>query len=666
MNGRRLGWIGTACACAAIAVLSLLLLASRPPDRESGLKIVTDLRNIRETEERLSRLALEARIGRLDTYDPIVAAERRIDRLTVETEDALDAAGYPGRDELERYKADVAERRVLVARFESADAIFRNARAYFPLLSNRVLRAAQRAHASETVAVVADWEQVVFLYWAGRAHDEDVAAVEQRVRAAAAKDSARTRDLKALLTHGRTFLAAYRAAGDRLIGILDTDRGDRPNAVYRAYIERRGALDERAARIADALYVAAFLSIVGIVVSFLRLSRATTRLNAANHRLETQAAELARAQRIAGVGSYTRDFVHNTGTMSRQCRDILGVSEDYALNDAGLLALVHPDDRERVTEAWQTLHRGVEHLRIEHRILRPDRGVRWIHGEAEVTRDAAAAATGIEGTLHDITDLRVAQAREVELERQLLHSQRLEALGTLAGGIAHDLNNTLVPICSLTGLVAKRLPEHSADRENLDVVLTAGRRARDLVKQILMFSRQGEASKEAFNLSTVVREALRLMRPSILANIAFVERIGETPRLFGDSGQLFQVVINLVTNASQAIGLKPGRITVTLSTEPAASGPNQVVLSVADTGGGIDPAHLPRIFQPFFTTKPVNEGTGLGLSVVHGIITGHGGRIDVSSTPGEGTIFTVSLPAIAAVPSAETVDATAVPLLRAS
>jgi signal transduction histidine kinase len=156
------------------------------------------------------------------------------------------------------------------------------------------------------------------------------------------------------------------------------------------------------------------------------------------------------------------------------------------------------------------------------------------------------------------------------------------------------------------------------------------------------------------------------MRPSILANIAFVERIGETPRLFGDSGQLFQVVINLVTNASQAIGLKPGRITVTVSTEPAASGPNQVVLSVADTGGGIDPAHLPRIFQPFFTTKPVNEGTGLGLSVVHGIITGHGGRIDVSSTPGEGTIFTVSLPAIAAVPSAETVDATAVPLLRAS
>jgi two-component system cell cycle sensor histidine kinase/response regulator CckA len=214
--------------------------------------------------------------------------------------------------------------------------------------------------------------------------------------------------------------------------------------------------------------------------------------------------------------------------------------------------------------------------------------------------------------------------------------------------------------------VAKRLPEHSADRENLDVVLTAGRRARDLVKQILMFSRQGEASKETFNLSTVVREALRLMRPSILANIAFVERIGETPRLFGDSGQLFHVVINLVTNASQAIGLKPGRITVTVSTEPAASGPNQVVLSVADTGGGIDPAHLPRIFQPFFTTKPVNEGTGLGLSVVHGIITGHGGRIDVSSTPGEGTIFTVSLPAIAAVPSAETVDATAVPLLRAS
>jgi PAS domain S-box-containing protein len=664
MSGRHLGWIGAACA--AIAVLSLLLLASRPPDRESGLKIVTGLRNIRETEERLSRLALEARMGRLDTYDPIVAAERRIDTLIVETEDALDAAGYPGHDELEQYKADVAQRRAVVARFESADAIFRNAQAYFPLLSNRVLRAAERVHAAEITTVVADWEQVVFLYRAGRSRDEDVDAVERRVRAAAARHPAMAPDLAALLTHGRTLLGAYHNAGDLLDGIIDADRGDRPDAVYRAYIERRGVLDEHARRIADALYVAAFLSVVGIVLSFLRLSRATTQLNTANHRLETQAAELARAQRIAGVGSYTRDFIRDTATMSRQCRDILGVSEDYALNHAGLIALVHPDDRERVSEAWQDLHRGAEHWHLEYRILRPDGGVRWIHAEAEVVRDAAAAVTGVEGTLHDITELRLAQAHEVELERQLLHSQKLEALGTLAGGIAHDLNNTLVPIRMLTGLVAKHLPANSADRENLDLVLAASRRASDLVKQILIFSRKGETSTEAFNFSTVVREAMRLMRQSILANIEIVDRIGETPPLFGDSGQLFQVVVNLVTNASQAIGDKPGRITVTVATEPAALGTSQVVLAVADTGCGIDAAHLPRIFEPFFTTKSVNEGTGLGLSVVHGIVTGQGGRIDVRSTPGHGTTFTVSLPTMDAASAAATADATAVPVLRAS
>jgi two-component system, cell cycle sensor histidine kinase and response regulator CckA len=249
---------------------------------------------------------------------------------------------------------------------------------------------------------------------------------------------------------------------------------------------------------------------------------------------------------------------------------------------------------------------------------------------------------------HDITE----QRRQEEMRWR---SQKLEALGTLAGGIAHDLNNTLVPVLSLTKLTLKRLPEGSRERQNLTMVLEASEKARDLVKQIVAFSRQEEhKEKTSLDPAAMLETAMDMLRASLPATIAIDLRVERAPHLFGDAGQLQQAVINLVTNAAQAIGMEMGTVTIALGT--AAKAPHGVAsdagdwicLSVADTGRGMDEATQRRIFEPFFTTKGVGLGTGLGLSVVHGIVSAHGGRVEVASAPGQGSKFTLYFPALRA------------------
>jgi PAS domain S-box-containing protein len=249
------------------------------------------------------------------------------------------------------------------------------------------------------------------------------------------------------------------------------------------------------------------------------------------------------------------------------------------------------------------------------------------------------------GLWTDVTQIKRAEEERRNTESRMHHSQRLEALGTLAGGVAHDLNNALVPVLALTKLVAGRLPEDSRERRNLDTVVQAAVRARDLVKQILSFSRKEEQRREGVDLAAVTAEALGLLRASIPSSIRIEEAITPTPDILGDAGQLHQVIVNLVTNAAQAIGDTHGTISVRLGLE--ADG-QHLRLSVTDTGCGMDEATQGRIFEPFFTTKQVGQGTGLGLSVVHGIVTSHGGRIDLTSARGQGTRIDIVLPVQAA------------------
>ena len=256
---------------------------------------------------------------------------------------------------------------------------------------------------------------------------------------------------------------------------------------------------------------------------------------------------------------------------------------------------------------------------------------------------------GTVGLWTDVTELKRAEAERRALERQMHHAQRLEALGTLAGGVAHEINNALVPVIALTKMAAGKLPEGSRERRNLDTVLTGAERSRDLVKQILAFCRNEEEARQRgrVDVAEVLREALRLMRATLPASIRVEEEIAPVPAIAADPGQLQQVIVNVMTNAAQAIGQAQGRITVSL--RPDATGAH-LHLSIADTGCGMDAATLARIFEPFFTTKQVGEGTGLGLSVAHGIVVDHGGRIEATSTLGQGTRFDIVLPMPAAQP----------------
>jgi signal transduction histidine kinase len=239
----------------------------------------------------------------------------------------------------------------------------------------------------------------------------------------------------------------------------------------------------------------------------------------------------------------------------------------------------------------------------------------------------------------DITQLKQAEAERRDLQDQLHHSQRLDALGRLAGGVAHEINNALVPAIALTRRIASRLPEESGERRWLGMVQQGAERARDLVKSILAFSRRTEQSHEQVDLGAVLHDALGLMRATVPTSIQWSEEIAQTPPIAGDRNQLHQVLVNIITNAAQAIGETPGRITIGL-----APADGSVRLWIADTGCGMDADTKERVFEPFFTTKDVGQGTGLGLSVAHGIIEDHGGSIAVDSERGRGTRFTITLP----------------------
>jgi signal transduction histidine kinase len=287
---------------------------------------------------------------------------------------------------------------------------------------------------------------------------------------------------------------------------------------------------------------------------------------------------------------------------------------------------------------------------MKFRAIRPNGEIRIIFAQADVARDEAGSPICVSIAMMDVTDKELASHRQAELETQLRHSEKLTALGTLAGGIAHDLNNTLVPIQALSKLVMHDLAPDARGRSDLETIHQASLQARDLVRQILAFSRKQETLQEPTDVGAKVREALQMLRASVPSTIDLVEEIEPVPTMLADPGQIQQILVNLVTNAAYAIGDKVGRITISLDeiADAAVGGGLVIRLRVADNGCGMSPEVRHRIFEPFFTTKGVGEGTGLGLSVVHGIVIGQGGSIDVTSAPGQGSQFVILLPARAA------------------
>jgi signal transduction histidine kinase len=255
----------------------------------------------------------------------------------------------------------------------------------------------------------------------------------------------------------------------------------------------------------------------------------------------------------------------------------------------------------------------------------------------------------------EIREREVSEEKRLELERQLLHRERIATIGTLAGGVAHEFNNIMTPVLLYSQLALETVAPDSTLANDLSRVIAAAHRARSLVTRILTFSREMDSQQPAvFPLRVPVEEALALLREIVPAN---VEISFDAPRehlpVLGDASLVHQVVINLCTNAYQAMSGSGGRLSVMLEAieHPGESqvGPGRYhVLQVSDTGHGMEQTVLAHIFEPFFTTREVGEGTGLGLAVVHGIVSSLGGVITVSSSAGRGSTFRVYLPAATA------------------
>ena len=350
---------------------------------------------------------------------------------------------------------------------------------------------------------------------------------------------------------------------------------------------------------------------------------------------------LARAQRVAETGSFEIDFQTNRLVWSDETYRIYGLDPAAGVPDvASVTALVVSEDRETLKKAHADARAGLADTLREYRIRRPDGAIRTIYREVEPVLNDTGQRIGIIGVVKDVTELREAERQRDDLQQQLLHAQKMEAIGTLAGGIAHDLNNALLPVLALSTLTMKRFPREDRAHQNLVLIHDAGIRARDLVRRILDFARKTDSTWRQIDLAAFVGTALSLLRSTLPATIAIEDRLEPVPPIWADEAQIHQVLMNLMTNAAQAIGIAMGTITV----EVASTAGGSVRLSVADTGCGMDAATRQRIFEPFFTTKGVGEGTGLGLSVVHGIVAAHRGMISVESTPGEGTRFDIEFP----------------------
>jgi PAS domain S-box-containing protein len=244
---------------------------------------------------------------------------------------------------------------------------------------------------------------------------------------------------------------------------------------------------------------------------------------------------------------------------------------------------------------------------------------------------------------------------EAELETQLCQAQKMEAIGTLAGGIAHDFNNILAAIMGYAEMALYDVPEETQGRRNLEQVLKAGYRGKDLVKQIITFSRRSDQERRPMRVSPIVKEALKLLRASLPTTIEIRQNIeAQSGMVLAEPTQIHQVLMNLCSNAAYAMREKGGvleirLVEVDICSDDAAphlgldSGP-YLKLTVSDTGHGIDRAIMERIFDPFFTTKRPGEGTGMGLAVVHGIVKSCGGAIVVDSEPGKGSTFDLFFP----------------------
>ncbi|MBC8395013.1 MAG: PAS domain S-box protein [Deltaproteobacteria bacterium] len=347
-------------------------------------------------------------------------------------------------------------------------------------------------------------------------------------------------------------------------------------------------------------------------------------------------------------GYYEVDLAGNfTFLNDAMCR-ILGESRDGLIGTNNKMVMT-PETAKAVYTYFNAVYNtGKPAKNLEWETLKPDGSKRYIEGSAALMKNSEGQPIGFRGVIRDVTERK-------RMEDDLRQSQKMESIGTLAGGIAHDFNNILGAIIGNAELASLDVPAGNAVKDNLKEILTASMRAKNMVRHILSFARKTSVERKPIQVSTVIKDSLKLMRASIPATIEIRKNIlCESEMILADSTEINQVLMNLCTNAVHAMSDGGDVLEVSLKNaelrmkneELGLEAGRYVKLTVKDTGSGIDPEIMDRIFDPYFTTKDIGKGTGMGLAMVYGIVKKHEGSIKVQSELGKGTVFEVLFPLI--------------------
>ncbi len=375
-------------------------------------------------------------------------------------------------------------------------------------------------------------------------------------------------------------------------------------------------------------------------------------LHQRNHARETERVLRQTEQRLRLMASNLKEMVL-AYDMSRKliyANPAVETLTGYSVEDLEretFINWIHPDDQPTMLARWDTLFQGGSFEDVEYRLLAKDGRVKWAAASWGPFLDASGRQVGVQGSERDITEHRA-------LQEQYLQAQKLESVGRLAGGVAHDFNNLLTVISGYSDIVFRSLSQDDPLRPGVDEIRKAGTRAADLTRQLLAFSRKQISQPKLLDLNLLVADSQKMLHRLLSEDIALVTRLSPSlSPVMADPGQIHQVLMNLAVNARDAMPAGGSLIIGTSDVEIDAGGIAEhpevtpgpyVLLSVSDTGQGMDRATMAHIFEPFFTTKEIGKGTGLGLSTVYGIVRQSQGWICASSEPGHGATFKVYLP----------------------
>jgi signal transduction histidine kinase len=645
----------------------------------------------------LQRDVLLARAGLLPNYDPLVASMENLVTAAADLTAVGEIASGEARADIERKIGEVTkairDQETLVEAFKSDNALLQNSLSYFNHLSGRLTSGNEPGRADVEAEIGALTTGMMRFINAPR--QETAREIEASLNRLEKPASDQADDIQSLITHARLVVATFPRVDNFVARIQAAPTSDLTQALQDAYFEAQARAAARADVFMALIYVAALALVAYVAYLFVRLRasagvlRTRLELEGMVASISTQFINLPRTEVRTEIGKALAELAEHVNVAGARIIMFRGAEADsdnsysYQYDAASLpippermLDLIRhwtakgyerqgclhiadvatlPDDEERVAlwsagiRSWLCIPMRVAGECLGVLVFHDTRARYWDDDDISLMRTVA------EIFANAIARQRSEEDRE-ELQTQLNRSQRLEAIGTFAGGIAHEFNNILGAVRGYSEMALAVLLKDSHARRHILQIMKAGERAQHIVEQVLAFGRRREREHSPLDARAVVEEAVDLVRASLPATVSLRTDLGAGDALLmGDPTELQQVVMNLCTNAAQAMEGR-GTIRINLDTISAkralrlshGSLPAEryVRLKVRDSGHGIDQATMERIFEPFFTTKDTGQGTGLGLSTVHGIVTAHGGAINVKSQPGKGTTFEVYLPRI--------------------